>query len=258
MNKLLHTNTRLVCLIAAVFSLSTVSFAQVKVITSGGFSAALQELVPDFEKTTGITVTIARGASQGSGPNTIGAQLRRGVTADVVILSREGLDDLIKEGRIVAGTDVDVAQTPLGLSVRAGAAKPNISTIDAFKRTLLQAKSVTFPESTTGIYMEKKMIPQLGIASQLAGKVTRTGVAAVATGDAEIAIQPVSELLHVPGSDFVGTIPQELQYISVFSTALVAGSKIPDASKRLITFLTSEGATKAIRNSGMEPVAPRK
>src|SRR5215471_16949273 len=142
MNKLLHANTRLVCLIAAVFSLSTVSFAQVKVITSGGFSAALQELAPEFEKTTGVTVTIARGASQGSGPNTISAQLRRGVTADVVIMSREGLDDLIKEGRIAAGTDVDLGQTPLGMSVRAGAPKPDIRTIEAFKQTLLRAKSI--------------------------------------------------------------------------------------------------------------------
>ena len=102
------------------------SFAQVKVITSGGFSAAFQELQPMFEKLSGITVTTARGASQGSGPNTIGAQLRRGVPADVVIMSREGLDDLMKEGRIVSKSDVDLAQTPLGMSVRAGAPKPSM------------------------------------------------------------------------------------------------------------------------------------
>ena len=91
----------------------------------------------------------------------------------------------------------------------------------------------------------------------MAGKITHTGVAAVAKGDAEIAIQPVSELLHVPGSDFVGTIPAEIQYISVFSAALVAGSKEPEASKRLIAFLASENATKAIQKSGMEPMRSR-
>jgi len=228
------------------------SFAQVSVISSGGFSSALSALVPEFEKSIGITVTVARGQSQGSGPNTIGAQLRRGVPADVVIMSREGLNDLIAEGRIVAGSDVDLAQTPLGVSVRAGASKPDIGTVAAFKQTLLRAKSITFPSSTTGIYMTTKLFPQLGIANEIAGKITNTGVAAVASGEAEMAIQPVSELLHVPGVDFVGTIPREIQYISVFSTAMVAGSKQPEAARRLIAFLTSESARAAIRNSGME------
>jgi molybdate transport system substrate-binding protein len=257
MNKRWRARIKLVFVMAAVFALPTASLAQVKVITSGGFSAALQELLPEFEKTTGITVTTANGASQGDGPSTIGAQLRRGVLADVVIMSREGLDKLIAEGRIVARTDVDLAQTPLGMSVRAGAPKPDISTVNAFKQTLLRAKSITFPDSTTGIYMMTKLFPRLGIATEIAGKITHSGVAVLANGEAEIAIQPVSELLHVPGSDFVGTIPVEIQYISVFSTALVAGSKEPEASKRLIAFLTSESATKAIRMSGMEPSRSR-
>jgi len=210
-----------------------------------------------FEKVSGITITTARGASQGSGPNTIGAQLRRGVPADVVIMSREGLDDLIREGRIVVKSDVDLAQTPLGMSVRAGAPKPDISSVEAFKQALLRAKSITFPNSTTGIYMTAKMFPQLGIASALSGKITSTGVAAVANGESELAIQPVSELLHAPGVDFVGTIPAEIQYISVFSAALVANSKEPAASKRLIAFLASEEAKAAIKKSGMEPPRSR-
>ncbi len=240
--------------IAAALALPSESFAQLNVIISGGFSAAYQQMLPEFEKTTGITVTTARGASQGNGPNTIGAQLRRGVPADVVIMSKEGLNDLIAEGKIVAGTEVDLAQTPLGLAVRAGASKPDISTVEAFKQTLLRAKSITFPASTTGIYMTAKLFPKLGIAGDLAGKITNTGVAAVAKGDAEIAIQPVSELRHAPGADFVGEIPSEIQYISVFSTAMVAGSKEPQSSQRLIAFLRSEIAAKAIRDSGMEPL----
>src|SRR5580700_1701816 len=182
--------SRLVLVAAAVLALPAASFAQVKVIVSGGFSAAFRELLPEFEKTTGITVTTARGASQGSGPNTIGAQLRRGVPADVVIMSREGLDDLIREGRIVVKSDVDLAQTPLGMSVRAGAPKPDISSVEAFKQALLRAKAITFPNSTTGIYMTAKMFPQLGIASAIEGKITHTGVAAVANGESELAIQP--------------------------------------------------------------------
>lgn len=233
------------------------SFAQLNVITSGGFAAPLRAILPDFQKDTGITVVTARGQSQGGGPNAIGAQLRRGMPADVVIMSREGLNDLIADGRFVTGTDVDLAQTPLGVSVRVGAAKPNINTVEAFKRTLLQAKSITFPSSTTGIYLMTKLFPQLGIADRLAGKITNSGVADVAKGNAELAIQPVSELLHVDGTEFVGTLPGDIQYISVFSCAAVQGGKQLEASKRLIAFLRSERATEAIRNSGMEPLAAK-
>jgi molybdate transport system substrate-binding protein len=241
----------------AVLAWPAASFAQLNVIMSGGFASAYQEILPEFEKSTGVTVTTARGQSQGNGPNAIGAQLRRGVPADVVIMSKEGLSQLIADGKIVAGTDIDLAQTPLGVSVRAGTPKPDISTVDAFKQLLVHAKSITFPDSTTGIYMLTTLFPRLGIASALAGKITHTGVAAVAKGDAEIAIQPVSEILHVPGTDFVGTIPMEVQYVSVFSTAVVAGTKEPEASKRLIAYLASERARKAIVNSGMEPLRSR-
>jgi molybdate transport system substrate-binding protein len=247
---------RLVFAIAAL-AFPAALFGQLNVIISGGFAAAYQDALPEFEKTTGVTVHTTRGRSQGDGPDTIGAQLRRGVPADVVILSKEGLDELMAAGKIVAGTNLDLARTPLGVAVRAGAPKPDISTVDAFQRSLLHAKSITFPQSTTGIYMTDTLFPKLGIASELAGKIKHTGVAAVAKGDAEIAIQPVSELLHVPGSEFVGTIPMELQYVSVFSGAVVAGSKELASAKRLIAFLGSGSATQAIRNSGMEPLGSR-
>lgn len=241
-------------LIAAALVLPSSLFAQLNVITSGGFAAALQEILPQFEKTTGITVATARGQSQGDGPNTIGAQLRRGVPADIVIMSREGLNELIAQGRIVAGTDVDLARTPLGVSLRAGSAKPDISTVEAFKQMLLRAKSITFPSSTTGIWMMTSLFPKLGIAGEIARKITNSGVAAVAKGDAEFAIQPVSELIHVPGTDFIGTLPKEVQYVSVFSVAIVKGEKQPELSKRLIGFLGSKTAIEAMRNSGMEPL----
>jgi molybdate transport system substrate-binding protein len=144
----------------------------------------------------------------------------------------------------------------LGLAVRAGSPKPDISTVDAFKQTLLRAKSITIPSSTTGIYMKAKLFPQLGIANEISGKITTTDVA-VPSGESEIAIQPVSELLHVPAFDFVGPIPAEIQYVSVFTAAMVAGSKEPEASKRLISFLASENARTAIRKSGMEPSKSR-
>lgn len=231
--------------------------AQVRVMTSGGFATPLNAALPEFEKATGISVTVVLGKSQGSDPATIAAQLGRGVAADVVILSREGLNDLISDHKVVADSAVDLAKTPLGMAVRAGAPKPDISTVEAFKNTLLHAKSITYPSSTTGIYMATKLFPRLGIAGALAAKSTNAGVATVAKGDTEIAIQPVSELLHVPGTDFVGTLPQSIQYISVFSTALVAASNNADAAKRLIAFLSSKKAGDAIRNSGMEPLGSR-
>ena len=153
--------------------------AQVTVLISGGFSAPYQELLPQFEKSTGITVTTARGGSQGDGPNTIGAQLRRGLPADVVILSREGLAELLAEGRIIQGSDVDLAGVPLGVGVRAGAPRPDISTVNAFKQTLLRAKSIGI-ESTSAVYLKTKVFPQLGIAGALADKLSGAGAAEVA------------------------------------------------------------------------------
>ena len=125
---------------------------KLNVIISGGFSGAYEKLLPEFERTSGIKVTTGSGASQGAGPQTIAAQLARGVPADVVILSREGLNELIAEKRIVAGTDVDLALVPLGVAVRAGTAKPDVSTVEAFKQVLLKAKTVAMA-STSGIWL---------------------------------------------------------------------------------------------------------
>jgi molybdate transport system substrate-binding protein len=241
----------------AIAAIPTAAFAQLNVVISGGFSAAYRKLLPEFERSSGITVTTTTGGSQGNGPNTIGAQLRRGVPVDVVIMNRAGLNDLIAEGRIVAGTDRDLAQTFLGLAVRAGAAKPDIHSVEAFKQTLLAARSVALDNSTTGIYVTTKLYPQLGIAEEMARKTTTSGAAAVARGDADLSVQPISEQLPVQGLAIVGKIPDEVQYAAVFSVALVSGSKEPDAARRLIAFLTGESAKAAIRSSGMEPSTPR-
>jgi molybdate transport system substrate-binding protein len=256
MNTRLHP-TSLAVLIAVVLTLPTESFsqgkAQVKVLMSAGFLAAYRELLPDFERTTGIVVTTTSGQSVGNNPNAIGAKLRRGMSADVVILSREGLSELIAEGRIVAGTDTDLAETPLGVAVRAGTPKPDIGTVESFKQTLLRAKSVAFTSSTSGVYLTTVLFPRLGITDEMARKSTTDAVAAVVAGDAEIAVQPVSELLHVSGIDFVGAIPEEIQKVNVYAAAVVTGSKQMEPSIRLIAFLSSEAAAAAIKKSGMKP-----
>ena len=142
-------------LFAAVATLSaypTSARAQLKVIISGGFSTAYRQVLPEFERSTGITVTTLSGSSQGKGPETIAAQLGRGVPADVAILSREGLTELIAAGRILAATDVDLARAALGVSVRSGTPKPDISTVEAFRQALIGARVVAVPASTSGIY----------------------------------------------------------------------------------------------------------
>jgi molybdate transport system substrate-binding protein len=241
---------RIVVAITLVLAFPAASLAQIRVLMSGGFSAAYHELLPQFENTTGITVTTATGASQGDGPNTIRAQLRRGVPANMVIMSREGLAELLAEDRIVIGSDVDLGRVPLGVGVRAGTSRPNIGTVDAFKQTLLRAKSIGI-QSSSAIYL-RKVFPQLGIASALEAKLSNAGAASVAAGEAEMIVLPVSEILPYPGVDFVGTIPAELQFVQVFAAAVIKGAKDPEAAQRLIAFLASDKATPSVEKTGMK------
>jgi len=230
----------------------------VNVLISGGFSSAYEQLVPEFERTSGIKVTTESGASQGTGPQTIAAQLARGVSADVVILSREGLGELIAANRIIAGTDVDLARVPLGVAVRAGTPKPDVSTVEAIKQILLRAKTVAVPGSTSGIWLRTDLFPRLGIVEKINVKAAPRGARAtemVAEGGADLAVMPVSEILHAAGVDFAGSLPPEIQFIQMFSAAVVAGSREIDGAKRLIEFLASARASEAIRKSGMERLA---
>ena len=232
--------------------------AQLNVLISGGFSGAYEQLLPEFERTSGIKVTTGSGASQGTGPQTIAAQLARGVPADVVILSREGLSELIAAKRIAAGTDADLARVGLGVAVRAGTPKPDVSTVDAFKQVVLKAKTIAVPGSTSGIWLTNDLLPRLGIAEKVNVKATARGKDAtgmVAAGEADLAVMPISEIVHAAGVDFAGSIAPEIQFIQVFSAAVVAGSAEIERSKRLIEFLASARASDAIRKSGMEPVA---
>ncbi len=252
---ILRMKRRSIVMLLAILVFPSAAFAQanVKVIISGGFTAAYRELLPEFEKTSGVTVTTTSGGSVGNGPNTIGAQVRRGVPADVIILAREGLRDLIGEGRTVPGSDVDLARSVIGVIVRAGAPKPDISTVEAFKQALLHARSVAMSSSTSGVYLTTVLFPRLGIANEMKDKITTTGAAAVGRGEAELGLQQVSEVLPVPGVDYVGTIPEAVQYITTYAAAVVKGSTEIEASKKLIAFLASEQARAAITKSGMEP-----
>jgi molybdate transport system substrate-binding protein len=237
------------------------AFAQMKVLISGGFSGAYEKLLPEFEQESGIKVTTGSGASQGDGPQTIGAQLARGEKADVVILSREGLDGLIAANRIAAGTDVDLATVGIGAAVRARAAKPDMSTVEAVKQTLLKARVVAIPASTSGIWLVKELFPKLGIAETINVKVTPRGTGAtamVASGEADLGVLPVSEILHASGVELTGVFPAEIQFIQTFSAAVVEGSNEAEAGKRLVEFLSSARAAEAIKGAGLEPRVAKK
>jgi len=232
--------------------------AQLNVLISGGFASAYERLLPEFKRMSDIEVATGSGASQGAGPQTIAAQLARGVEADVVILSREGLSELIAANRIATGTNVDLARVPLGVAVRAGTPKSDVSTVETFKQALLRAKTVAIGGSTSGIWLTTDLFPRIGIAEKISVKAAPRGRDAtdmVAAGDADLAVLPVSEILHAVGVDFAGSIAPEIQFMQVFSVAVVAGSREIEGSKRLIEFLASARACEAIRNSGLEPLA---
>jgi molybdate transport system substrate-binding protein len=231
--------------------------AQIKVLMSGGFSGAYEQLLPEFERTSGVKVTTGSGASQGTGPQTIGAQLASGISADVVIMSREGLDELVAAKRIATGTEVNLARVGLGVAVRAGTPKPNVSTVEAFKQVVLAARTVS-ASSTSGMWLVRDLLPRLGILERLDVKITPRGggaAAMVADGSSAVAVMPISEILAAKGVDYAGPLAPEIQFPQVFSAAIVAGSGDVDNAKRLIAFLSSPQAAEAIIKSGMEPMA---
>ena len=246
--------------LAALLVHPTVANAQLKVMISGGFSTAYRQVLPEFEKETSVKVTTLSGASQGKGPETIAAQLARGVLVDVVIMSREGMSELMKQGRIAAGTDADLATAAIGVAVRSGARKPDVSTVEGFKQALLGAKLIAVPASTSGIFLVQEVFPKIGVADRIKTRVMARGSQSadlVVKGEADLVVQPVSELIHVKGLDYAGAIPAELQLIQMFGAAVVAGSKEADAGKKLIAFLSSGRVAAAVRQNGMEPAAKR-
>jgi molybdate transport system substrate-binding protein len=245
-------------MVAMMLNSPTVARAELNVLMSGGFGGAYEKLLPEFERTSGVKVTTRSGASQGSGLQTIAAQLAHGVPADVVILSREGLAELIAANKITGGTDVNLAQVPLGIVVRAKAPKPDVSTVAGFIQAMTKAKKVALPGSTSGIWLKDDLFLRLGIADKVNIEMKPRGTDVtnmVATGVADIGVMPVSEILVAAGVDYGGILPSEIQLIQVFAAAIVANSKESAASKRLIEFLASPGAAEAIKSSGMEPLA---
>jgi molybdate transport system substrate-binding protein len=243
---------------AALLLAGSAGAAEVRVMISGGLTAAYQALVPEFERVTGNKVITAYGPSMGTTANAIPVRLERGEPADVLILVGYALEDLIKQGKAVAGSRVDIVKSPIGVCVKSGAPKPDISSADSLKRALLAAKSVAYSDSASGVYVSTEMFAKLGIADQMkdkARKIPATPVAEiVAHGDAEIGMQQISEMLPVAGVDIVGPLPADLQKITIFSAGIASVSKEPAAGKALIKFLASPAASATLVKSGLEPI----
>jgi molybdate transport system substrate-binding protein len=234
---------------------------EVHVMTSGGFTAAYNELAPEFQRATGHVVKTAYGASMGNAPDAIPSRLARGEPVDVVILARPALDQLVAQGKVVPGSQVDLVRSLIGFAVRKGAPKPDIGSVEALKRTLLAAPSIAYSASASGVYYETELLKKLGLEAQVLPKSKRilserVG-SVVARGDAELGLQQVSELLPIAGIDFIGVLPPEVQRVTVFSAGISTTAREPEAARALIRYFTSPAAAPVIVKSGLEPAGGR-
>jgi len=231
--------------------------AELQVLTSGGFNAAFDQLAADYRRDTGATITVGHGPSMGETPNAIPARLARNEPADVVILARSGLDALSAAGKITPGTQIDLGLSKIAVAVRKGAAIPDISTPQAVRATLLNAKSVAWSDSASGVYIQSQMLDRLGIAAEVKAKgrmIPATPVGQIiAQGDAEIGFQQLSEFKPIKGIVIVGLLPDALQKVTAFSGGVVAYSPHQRQARALLDYLSSQKADAAIRESGLEP-----
>jgi len=227
--------------------------AEIRVISSNALKSVLEELAPAFEKSTEHKLVFHWGAAV-----PLKAEIEKGATFDLAVLTVAVVDDLIKQGKLVGASRVEIAKSGIGVAVRKGAPKPDISTTEALKRALLNAKSVGYVEQgTTGIYL-KDLLQRLGIAEQLKPKlklIPTAAAAAVERGEVEIGMTQISEILPHPGAELVGPFPADIQLITAFATALGTSAKQPDPARALVRFLATPAAVQVIKAKGLDPAS---
>jgi molybdate transport system substrate-binding protein len=259
----LRFTLRLAVLLALLLGLEPAQAADVKVMISAGFFQVYAQLGPQFEKATGHHLITTRGPSLGDSPEAIPARLGRGEEADVVIMDEHGADMLEAKGLSTKASRIPLGESFIGVAVKAGQPKPDISTVDKLKQALLDAKSIAYSDSSSGTYLSTVGFKKLGIAEQVMPKSRKVRgppsgepvAAVVARGEAEIGFQQVAEIIHVPGIEFVGTVPAEIQPPTYFVGELTAKAKQPDAAVALLKFLSSAEAAPVITKAGLKPVA---
>ncbi len=246
------------CCLIVLLAAGQVSAAPLTVMISGGFSAALDKLAPEYSDSHGDTLKIVHGPSMGRSPQAIPNRLARGEKADVVIMVGYALDGLIKQGKIMPGTRTELADSRIGAVVRAGDAKPDIASVEALRQTLLNAKSVAWSDSASGRYVQDTLLNQLGVKQALGQRgqmVERVPVASqVASGKYQIGFQQVSELLPVKGVTFIGKIPESVQKVTRFAGAVPAGAEHADEAKALLRYLASKEVQSQVRATGLDSV----
>ena len=256
------------CLFAFLISIALApgaTAADLKVMISAGFFSVYKELGPAFESATGHKLVTTRGPSIGDSPEALPTRLARGEEADVVIMDGVGVDLLDQRDLARPGSRIPLAESFIGMVVRSGQPKPDISSMDGLRKTLLEAKSIAYSDSSSGTYLSTIGFKKLGVADEVAGKTRKVRgppsgevvAAVVARGEAEVGFQQVPELLHVPGVDFVGTVPSEVQPPTLFVGALPRNSQQPDAAVALLRFISSADAAAVITKAGMKPLSAR-
>lgn len=239
--------------VPVILAQAAVAYAgEIKVLSTRGMRSVVEELAPQFERTTGHKLNLTFGNT-----SALRRQIEAGEPFDVAIFGVSFIDDLIKQGKLRADTRTDVARSGIGIAVRAGAPKPDISTVAALKRALLDTPSIVYnKEATSGIYFAS-LLERLGIAEAMQPK-TKFGAGfvaeLVAKGEAEMAVQLISDHLAVPGVELVGPLPAEVQNYVVFTAGVGADVKDPGPAKELITFLTAPSAVPVLKPKGLEPV----
>jgi molybdate transport system substrate-binding protein len=243
--------------VALVAAVQHATAAEVKVLTAGAFRQVVLALVPHFEKQTGNTVTVDTDTSGG-----LEKRIGGGEAFDVAVITPKVIDDLSSAGKIATGSKVNVATVGVGVVVKEGAPKPDIATVDAFKKAMLAAKSVSYidPASggSSGIYIDK-LLEKLGIADQVRpkAKLKKGGHVAdlIVSGEAELGLQQISEIVEVKGAALVGPLPKEIQNTTTYAAGLSAASKQSDAAKALIKMLSGPAAAAVLKSRGMEPAS---
>lgn len=234
------------------------SAEELDVMTSGGFTAAFKQLSATFAERSGDTIHTVLGPSMGQAREAIPKRLERGENADVVIMVGYALDELIRQGRVDPASKVELADSRIGMVVRQGAAKPDIGSEDAFRKTLLDARSLAYSDSASGVYIQNELFRKLGVQQSVASKarmIERIPVASVvASGHYEIGFQQVAELLPVPGVTFVGRIPESLQSITRYSAGIVRNARHPEQARALLAYLSSPAAQPVIQSSGLDSI----
>ena len=249
---LMQSRTAFALLVAAMIGIDAAQAAEVKVMAANAVKEAYLELVSSFEKSTGHKVTTIWGGTEG-----VTKRISGGEVVDIVIIAAPNIDRLIAEGKLVSGSRADFAKSGVGVAVRTGLPKPDVSSAEAVKRAVLAANSVAYSSGPSGFYVAD-LFKRMGITDQIKDKVKQpaSGVQVgelVARGEADLGFQQISELLHVKGIDYLGPLPPEIQNMTIYSAGLHTAAPAPDAARALVKSLTSPQAGPVLKKIGMEP-----